>query len=272
MKKQNTYTYKHIVMALGCAVIGLGLLFIKNSIINNIGSILLISGIYTILDNMFVKESLIELVVQKVGLDKEIDNTGLIRIDSTITNINYKDFFINASDNIDIVHNYARTWTTNNFDFIKNTVMNKECTLRVVLLNPKSPFVPALEKHYNYSEGQLTSLIDEVSQRWYGLYNEIETKKKMCKGKGSSRYKNTKCGTIEMYYFNGQPTNSIYRIDNKIIVVNAKNSKQQSVYLPYYILQNNGDAGLYALYLKEIETIISESEEIDFLEVKNENN
>lgn len=117
------------------------------------------------------------MVIQKVSLDKEIDDTGLIKIDSTLTDINYKEQFENAKTNIDIVHNYARTWTTNNFDFIKQTVLNTECQLRVVLLNPKSPFVPALEKHYNYSEGHLVELINEVSDKWKSLYDEVEEKK-----------------------------------------------------------------------------------------------
>ena len=65
------------------------------------------------------------MVIQKVSLDKEIDDTGLIKIDSVLTNIGYREHFEKATSNIDIVHNYARTWTTNNFDFIRNTVMNK---------------------------------------------------------------------------------------------------------------------------------------------------
>ena len=58
---------------------------------------------------------------KKASLDKEIDDTGLIKVDSILTNINYKEQFENAKTNIDIVHNYARTWTTNNYDFIKQT-------------------------------------------------------------------------------------------------------------------------------------------------------
>ena len=144
---------------------------------------------------------------------EKVWNTGLIKIDSVLTNIDYKGQFENATSNIDIVHNYARTWTTNNFDFIKNTVMNKECHLRVVLLNPESPFVPALEKHYGYAEGHLVDLINEVTATWRSLYYDVEEKRKACLKKKSSTYKNKHCGSVELYYFNGQPTNSLYRID-----------------------------------------------------------
>ena len=80
------------------------------------------------------------------------------------------------------------------------------------------------------------------------------------------------CGSVELYYFNGQPTNSIYRIDDKIIVVNAKNSKEKSVYLPYTIFQDNGEKGMYQIYLKEIETIIKEAQKVELVEGNNNAN
>lgn len=272
MRDDNKFSLRHIIVALICAIIGILCMWLGNSLVSNIGSVLLVSGIYTIIDNMYLKKSLIELVIQKVSLDKEIDDTGLIKIDSVLTNIEYREHFEKATSNIDIIHNYARTWTTNNFDFIRNTVMNKECHLRVVLLNPESPFVPALEKHYGYAEGHLIELINEVTEKWKSLYCDVEEKRKACSKKKSSTYKNKHCGSVELYYFNGQPTNSLYRIDDKIIVVNAKNSKEKSVYLPYTIFQNNGEKGLYHVYLEEIETIIKEAVKVEVAEDSNANN
>lgn len=270
MRDDNKFFLRNIIVALVCAIIGILFMWSDNSLISNVGSVLLVSGIYTIVDNMYLKKSLIELVIQKVSLDKEIDDTGLIKVDSTLTNIPYKEYFENAKSDIDIIHNYARTWTTNYFDFIKNTVMNKECRLRVILLNPESPFISALEEHYGYAEGRLVDLIKEVADKWKSLYCDVEEKRKECLKKKSSTYKNKHCGSVELYYFNGQPTNSIYRIDDKIIVVNAKSSKKKSVYLPYTIFQNNGEKGLYHMYLEEIETIIKEATKVELVEDNND--
>lgn len=266
MKENNRFGYKHVIVSLGCAIVGILCMALGNALASNIGSVLLVSGIYTIIDNMYLKEALVDLVIQKVKLDKEIDDTGLEQIDSILTNIDYKSYFENAQTNIDIVHNYGRTWTTNNYDFIKNTVMNRECKVRVVLLNPDSPFVSALEKHYEYPEGHLVELINEASDKWRALYYDVEGKRKDCLKKKSSTYKNKYCGTVELYYFNGQPTNSLYRIDSKIIVVNSKSSKEKSVYLPYYIFNDNSEKGLYHTYLREIDTIIEEAEKFEFME------
>ena len=91
MKDENKFSFRHIVVALICAIVGIMCMWLGNSLISNVGSVLLVSGIYTIIDNMYLKKSLIELVIQKVSLDKEIDDTGLIKVDSILTNINYKE-------------------------------------------------------------------------------------------------------------------------------------------------------------------------------------
>lgn len=51
-----------------------------NALFSSVGSVLLISGIYTIIDNMYLKKLLTVYVMQKVSLDKKVDETGLIKI------------------------------------------------------------------------------------------------------------------------------------------------------------------------------------------------
>ncbi len=262
MRKESKFFSIHTIIALMIAIVGIVCIWIGGGLTfedlaSNIGSVLLVSGIYTIIDNMLLKTSLVELVIKKVGLNKDIDETGLDEIGTTLANIHYQELFKEAKANIDIVHNYARTWTTNNFDFIRNVLLNNECRLRVVLLNPRSLFVPALEKHYGYTEGQLIQLIGEAVEKWKSLYREVEEHHKL---------KEPHIGTVELYYFNGQPTDSLYRIDNRIVVVATKHSKSKSIYLPYTIYQNNGEKGLYSMYLKEIEKVIKDSTKINLLE------
>ena len=44
------------------------------------------------------------------------------------------------------------------------------------------------------------------------------------------------------------------------------------MYLPYTVFQNNGEKGLYHVYLKEIETIIKEAVKVEFVEDNDANN
>ena len=259
----KNFKHIHLIVALIVAIVGLLLMIVPCDIVSDIGSVMLVSGVYTVVDSFLLKKSLVDLVVQKVKLDKDIDSCGVTELGTTLSDIEYKELIPSAEKNIDIIHNYGRTWTTNNFDFIKKVVMEKNCDIRIVLLNPNSLFVPALEKHYKYAEGELKKHIREMTNKWKELYVQLENKKKMCKRKSNSTYKNKKCGNIELYYFNGQPANSLYRIDDKIIVVSSKTSNEKSVYLPYAIYQNNGEQGTFTNYMKEIEAILKDSEKVD---------
>ncbi|MBE6805648.1 MAG: hypothetical protein E7526_03870 [Ruminococcaceae bacterium] len=272
MDKNKIFKQKNIILALGVTIVGLILLFIKEpEFLGDIGSILLISGVYSILDSYFLKQSMTDMIIEKINLDKAVDDTGLVDIGSNLRNINYQKYFEEAKKNIDILHVYARTWTTNNFDFIKDTVMNNECRLRIILLNPDSPFVSALETHYDYQPGELKKYINEVVSQWKKLAYELEIKKryftdKKYRKKNRKSYKTNKCGTIELYFNNGQPTNSIYRIDEKIIMVSTKTSKDKSIRAPYFIYCNNKiENNVFSMYVKEIEKVIDEGEKVELV-------
>lgn len=270
---ERLFKQKNVIIALVTAILGGLLIFYGTTelslseLASSIGSILLISGIYSIIESYYLKKSLIDMIIDKVKLDKNIDDKGILEIGSKLSNIKYDELFTNAKEHIDIVHIYARTWTTNNFDFIKDTVMNKNCDLRIVLINPNSEFVPALEKHFGYPSGKLKELIEEVSEQWKTLFIDVYTKEKYLTDRrlrNRKSYKNKEYGSVELYYYNGQPTNSIYRVDDKIVIVESKTSKAKSSSLPYIIYKDNGlDNCMYELYTKEIECIIREAEKFD---------
>lgn len=221
------------------------------SILNNIASAILISGILGVIDAYFLQCSLIELILEKVKLKTQIDSTGLEEILPGIKDIDYNFYINGAKKYIDIVHIYGRTWTNNYSDEIKDKLLKSKCRIRVILVNPESPFVPALENHFEYKKGELVKYINDVSGIWENINKKkIKTKKKQ--------------GTIELYYHSGQPTNSMYRIDNRIIVVQTKSTKEKTTRLPSMIFkQINSQDCLYNVYLKEINQLVKESIKIE---------
>lgn len=271
MDKSNLFKQKNIIIALVLTVIGLICLTRDNNYCQSVGSILLISGIYSIIESYYLKKSMIEMVIEKVNLDKSIDQTGLIEVGCNLGNIPYQDYFKDANSTIDLLHVYARTWTNTNYDFIKDVVLNKRCKLRITLLNPNSPFAAALESHYGYQEGELKKYIQEVTLQWKKLATTVEEKHKYFADRAyrkshKTSYKTKEFGSVELYYYNGQPTNSLYRIDNKIIMVNTKTSKDRSVHIPYLIYaKNDNPACMYDVYLAEMEKVIKEADKIDLL-------
>lgn len=272
MDKLKIFKQKNIIWGLFVGILGLICLTIQNDYVESIGSIFLISGVYSIVESYYLKKAMIDMVIEKVKLDKDIDESGLTEIGSNIGDIRYQEYFKNANANIDIVHVYARTWTNTNYDFIKETVFNKKCKLRVVLLNPDSLFVPALEKHYGYSEGELKKYIIELTQQWRSLALKVDEKRMYFSDKtyrkAHKKSYNTKIyGSVELYYYNGQPTNSLYRIDDRIVTVSTKTSQGRSTHIPYMIYKkNNNPNSLYDVFEDEIDKIIKEALNINLLD------
>ncbi|MCQ2014666.1 hypothetical protein [Clostridium butyricum] len=261
MKNKN-FKGKYIIGALILGLVGVLMLFlceligdgiIKN-LVSEIGSAILISGILGIIDEYVLKEGLVELILEKINIRDEVNKTGLEEIVSGITEINYKYYFKNAKKNIDIIHIYGRTWTNNNIDEITDRILRTNCKVRVILVNPESKFVPGLEEHFQYESGKLKTLITDVSKVWKSKYD-----KKLLQKKRSTQ------GSIKLYYHNGQPTNSMYRIDDRIIIVQTKTTQEKTTRMPAIIFRDtNKEDCFYNIYLKEIEQLVKESKEIDF--------
>ena len=53
MRDDNKFSLRHIIVALGCAIIGILCMWLGNQLVSNVGSVLLVSGIYTIIDKLF---------------------------------------------------------------------------------------------------------------------------------------------------------------------------------------------------------------------------
>lgn len=258
---------KNIIVVLSLAIFGMAGLFLSEcieggvwkNIVNQVSLAVLISGILGIINEYILKETLVELILDKLRIKSEVDVAGLEEILPGITEINYKDYFKRAKRNVDIVHIYGRTWTNNNIDEIMDRVMSYNCKVRVILVDPDSPFVPGLENHFDYKDGELKQLIEDVSSIWKGKYIKKE------KIPATKKKKEKKIGTIELYYHKGQPTNSMYRIDDRIIVIQTKSTKEKTTRMPAMIFKNtNKNNCFFNIYEKEIKQLVEESTRVEF--------
>ncbi|NME09475.1 hypothetical protein HF875_08080 [Paraclostridium bifermentans] len=250
---------KTLVICLVMIILSIGCFYISaikwggeivSSIVSNLGGVVFISGIFTIVDKYIIQRDLVSLVTEKVDLKKEVEESGIIKLARELSDVEYKKYFLAAKDSIDIVHLYGKTWTSTYIEHIKDAI-DRGCNVRVILLNPESAFIKPLEEHFQYSENQLENLIKEVSEMW----------NKHCYCKLGSKNK----GNISLYYHKGQPTNSLYRIDNKMVVVQTKTTHEKTTRMPAYVFEkNNNEGNFFDIYLKEIDSLEKESEKIDF--------
>lgn len=223
------------------------------AILSNIASALFITGIFSLINEYLLKDSLVELILSKLRLKESIEKTGVEMVFSNLAEIDYDYFLKKGKSNIDIYHIYGRTWTNNHRDELREKLLRSNCKIRVLLLSPDSMFLPALAEGYGISLETLKDRIKEVEDTWKEMYKE---KLKVNRRKTQS--------TLELYYTKGKPFYSLYRIDDRIISVTSSIAKEKSKSVPSLVCKNtykNND--LFDFYKNEIEKVVNESEKVE---------
>ncbi|MBZ0312753.1 hypothetical protein AB2T96_11145 [Clostridium butyricum] len=220
---------------------------------SNCASAIIVAGIFSIISETITKEQLIDTILTRMNLKKEIDETGIEDVFTDISDVDYRYYFKSAKKNIDIVHVYGRTWTTNNMDEIKDRYLNSNCDIRVVLVSPQSPFIDGLADFYNITSDELRDRIQEVTNMWKQTY--LEKKEK--------RGRKTTQSTLKLYYHKKQPVSSLYRIDDRIINVQNKFCAGRSKKLATIICKNTkNNSDIYNDFFEDINDLVSVSDEV----------
>ncbi len=245
--KEN-YVFRLILTCVGYVLLGILCIYISNkienmviiSILNNVGAILLFSGVYNIVHDALLRKSIISMVVSKVNLKNSINETGLTEIYLRTDDIPYRSLIENTKERIVIMHAYGKMWTLNNMEYIKKCCENKKINLKILLLNPESPFCESLDAHYGNEKGQMTKRICEVTEKWKSFSNEIGEKSQ-----------------ISVLYYDGNPAHSIYIFDNEMVIVPAKVTNEFTKEIPNICCTKiePDDKGLFNAYLNELEKL-----------------
>lgn len=255
MKKQ-----RKLGVLLGCAVGiigGLILLIISilmkegfwKSILGELSSIVVVSVTVGMISNYILESNTIEWVLKKINLKKSIEYMGVEEIVDNVNDIRYKDYFLEAKKNIDIVHVYAKTWTATNMDYIKDRLKKTQCHVRVVLLDPESPCIDAYCHLFNQDRDTLISNIEYVENLWKTAKKELG--------------KNMK-GDLRIYKCKDYQSSCLYRMDNRIVNIQHAFNGTRSTTAPILICENRGEfKGLYSHFEKSIEVLVAHSIEID---------
>ncbi|UNP78281.1 hypothetical protein MN033_08885 [Bacillus nitratireducens] len=225
--------------------------FLKN-FLDDIASLFIVSAAVGVITEVFLKERITEFILEKLKIKEETNQAGLISIVEN-QEFNFGEYFSKSKDEIDIVHVYSKSWTTNNISKIKEKIRNSNCKVRVVLLNPESEFVNGLAKYtYNCSKDDLVRRMMEARKLWEELQQ----------GKGSK-------SSIKLYYTNCLPMHSLYRFDDYLVHIQSKATAGRTNNLPTIIYKKDSKKNnFYKKHLEEIEELISFADEFTFTEAE----
>ena len=163
-----------LLAAIGVAFIGLG--FILASILwlqdypvwqalsREAGALLLVSGVITLLWDLLGKRALLDEVLAKAQLSRDIDEAGVSRITDSFQSekLDWASYF-RAGNNLDLFVSYARSWRNTHLEELRRLARKKNARIRVVLPDPEDEqTVLELSRRYDYAPDRLVSLIEEA--------------------------------------------------------------------------------------------------------------
>ncbi len=241
----NDYNIRLLLSNLLFFLIGILLFFIsehiKSASLKNItisiASIMLVSGIYNIINEYIIKKSLIDYIIVRVGLKKSVDYTGLQDVILKMNEVDFSNYIISVKKEIDIVHSYGETWTRNYYNIIEEEAEKRELNIRIFLLNPDSLFCESLSNHYDKTCEDMKNRIQKAAKQWYKLKMRLEEKK----------------SSVEIYYFDGNPVHSLYRFDTTMVIILNKINNDYSHRIPTLICRKKEEQnGLFTIFNNEI--------------------
>ena len=262
-KKHNDYISKLVICSLLFFIFGLisfylgcstqlskitdnqNIITTWKNIFCSIGSVLIVSGIYNVIYEYSIRNSMFNVIRKELGIKDFIVSAGVDSIWLQLNKIPYESLFQSVKSEVDIVHSYGNSWNDANYDYIKDLLQHKSnITMRIILLSPKSKLISGLYELYRKdTEDELLSSMLKSINYWMELSDIAE--------------KNG--NTIKVYYHNQNPTHSLYRFDDTIVNVSNLITKTRTSKLPTIICKKNEryTETLYSNYYTEIEDIIN---------------
>lgn len=275
--KYKVFVLVPIILSVLFGLLYLNSIYVDNEIVSTILVIIATSIIVGIINEYYLKKTTMDQMANIYNLKLSIIRSGVIDVYSCIDDITYRNYFINAKKNIDIVHSYGLSWTENKFGLLEDICKRKGMIIRVVLLSPHNSLIEGLPMQYGSdSLKQLYEKMNETLGLWKKLY-------KITQKSGAK---------LDVYYHYGNPTNSYYKFDNKIVCVANSVSHSGTVKNLPVVIWKKEDANehewpifkrvrntilemftnnksithtvdnLYSTYNEDIESIISKSQRV----------
>ncbi len=217
---------------------------IWHSILIEIGSLLLVSSITSLIWEIWLKRNFLDEILAKISLKKDMTKTGILNITKSfkqIEDIVWKKYF-NSVKEMDLFFCYAYTWRNHFSEEFTELAQKQGFKLRVILPNPDSSLVVnSLAQRFNYQPDHIVDRIKDALDFFKRIKNSYNT-------------------DIELWLIDEPPVHSLYRFDNEMIIATFKHRKVKEISVPAFICNNSGT--IYHYYLEEFEDLMKRGTKI----------
>lgn len=236
--------FRTIVISLVCLSLSILLLWLIDSLLENIVlktllSTILSNAIIIIVVNviweLFAKKALISEMMDMTKLSNAFSSSGIKSVDMDFQSINW-DNVLNSSNQLTIFMVYGRTWRKHNQTAINKFINNKNKKLTIILPNLKDEaLMREFDRRFGYTKGETKELIQ-------GCINSFKDKE-----------------TVKIFLYDNTFTSSYYLTENEAYMSFFRHSKSGNN-VPVITAINNKN-GFYDFVRQEIETIKQNSKE-----------
>jgi hypothetical protein len=243
-------TLRTLLVAFVVASLGIGLLYaaahkdwwknyeVWQTVVQNVGSLLLVTVVITILWELWGKRAFLDEVLAKAQVSKEIAFAGITKItDSFHHDIDWRSYF-RTVNKLDIFFAYARTWRNTYTQELQEVASREDARIRVVLPDPENEqTVIELARRFNYTPEELRTLIREAETQFRSLRSSI----------------GAKGAHIDIWFLPAAPLFTFYRFD-RIAILALYSHCRERVPVPTFVCEMGGT--LYDYIRKEFEAMI----------------
>lgn len=249
--RERLNTYSTTLVAGVVAVLGLLLMALTtgmtwfdshesfSSFANQLGGLLVVTGGLTVLWDLRGKRDLIQEVLAKVNISSDVQAAGITRLTMNWMDLPWSELF-RSSRQIDVFISYGTSWRNNNWNELQEFASKRRNRLRVFLPDPHDDAtMRMLALRYDYPVGRIKA-------------NVLEMAEELAKLSVNNR------ADIRVYYRAGDPTYTVYRFDETIIVTLYSNKRARGP-VPVIMV---GEGSFRDFVLADIEKIHEQSDEV----------
>lgn len=253
---RKTYRLKHIIVFL-CLLIGcLGLIVAATSFLapssfwHDIAmaliSSLTVASILGLIYEYFLREDIMKMndassekVIEKISVEYISQKLGLSGIFQNANTYEYSDFLLGAKC-ITVLMNDGRTWVSNHESDIEDRLNMSGFKTRFLLINPESPFLPALALKIGTTEMALAQKIRETTDTLI-----------------------SHCGDnadLEIYYHNFPTSFCLYMCGEYARLVTYPMARKADK-VPLFEFRKADEGGYYQSIERDVEALVNASEQ-----------
>ncbi len=202
--------------------------FLYNAI-GNIACTLLISGVLSLLYQIFHKAEEDKKLLTAFNISTAIKKSGLVDIKTDSAQFDFSDIILGSEKFVAIMNDGLR-WVGNNSPRLETRFNKRSSITDFYFVNPQSDFCKALANKTNVSLDSLKNKIFQTIELLESTYNKSEKK-----------------GSLRIFFLKNYPTQSIFYTENTVIVTPYQTSSGRNI-IPlfvYHYKENIDSIGTY---------------------------